>query len=254
MPDLSGKVAIVTGAAKGIGRACAVELARAGASLVLAGIRENTMTEVRAEISALTSFEFLIVQTNVAKWEDAKRLADETIERFGRIDILINNAGVHPLKADGTRYDFLEIDDAAWDAVMNVNLRGQFNCAKAVAPVMMKQRSGKIVNLSSNTALTGLVGSAVYCASKAGVMGLTRELARELGPYNINVNCVAPGLTMTPMNESLTPEAIEAAVARTSLKRAGQGVDIARVILSFLQDDLFATGQTLVVDGGSVMQ
>ena len=118
---------------------------------------------------------------------------------------------------------------------------------------MMKQRSGKIVNLSSNTALTGIVGSAVYCASKAGIMGLTRELARELGPYNINVNCVAPGLTMTPMNATISAEAVEAAVARTSLKRAGQAVDIARIILSFLQDDLFATGQTVVVDGGAFM-
>jgi 3-oxoacyl-[acyl-carrier protein] reductase len=252
MIDLSGKVAIVTGAAKGIGRATAVELARAGAKVVLAGVRESSMTDVKKDVGALTG-EHLIVQTNVAKWEDAKRLADKTVEKFGRIDLLVNNAGVHPLKSDGNRYEFLEIDDDAWDAVMNVNLRGQFNCVKAVAPVMITQRSGKIVNLSSNTALTGIVGSAVYCASKAGVMGLTRELARELGPYNINVNCVAPGLTMTPMNESMTAEAVEAAIARASLKRAGQGVDIARVILSFLQDDLFATGQTVVVDGGSFM-
>lgn len=252
MADLSGKVAIVTGAAKGIGRATAVELARAGASLVLAGVREGSMTEVTEEVDALGR-EFLVVQTDVAKWEDAKRMAGKTVERFGRVDILINNAGVHPLKADGNRFDFLEIDDAAWDAVINVNLKGQFNCAKAVAPIMMEQRSGKIVNLSSNTALTGMVGSAVYCASKAGVMGLTKELARELGPYNVNVNCIAPGLTMTPMNATVSGEFLEAAVARTSLKRAGQGVDIARVILSFLQDDLFATGQTVVVDGGSFM-
>jgi 3-oxoacyl-[acyl-carrier protein] reductase len=252
MNDLSGKVAVVTGAAKGIGRATAIELAKAGARLVLAGAREGSMTDVKNEVGEITE-EFLVVQTDVSQWEDARRMAEKTVERFGRIDILVNNAGIHPLKPDGNRFEFLEIDDAAWDAVINTNLKGQFNCAKAVAPVMMKQRSGKIVNLSSNTALTGMVGSAVYCASKAGVMGLTRELARELGPYNVNVNCVAPGLTLTPMNASLTPGAIKAAVDRTSLKRAGQGVDIARVILSFLQEDLFATGQTVVVDGGSFM-
>jgi 3-oxoacyl-[acyl-carrier protein] reductase len=119
--------------------------------------------------------------------------------------------------------------------------------------LVKEQRSGKIVNLSSNTALTGIVGSAVYCASKAGIMGLTKALARELGQYGITVNCVAPGLTMTPMNDAMSSETIEAAIARTSLKRAGQAVDIARVILSFLQDGLFATGQTVVVDGGSFM-
>jgi 3-oxoacyl-[acyl-carrier protein] reductase len=252
MFDLSGQVAIITGAAKGIGRATAVELARAGAKVVLAGVRESSMIEVKDEVSALTG-EYMVVRTDVAKWEDAARMVDKTIERFGRIDILVNNAGIHPLKKDGTRFDLLEIGDADWDTVVNVNLKGQFNCMKAVAPVMMKQRSGKIVNLSSNTALTGIVGSAVYCASKAGIMGLTREVARELGPHNIIVNCVAPGFTLTPMNASLTDEAADAAVARTSLKRAGQATDIARVILSFLQDNLFTTGQTVVVDGGAFM-
>ena len=252
MSGLSGQVAIVTGAAKGIGRATAVELARAGAKVVLAGVRESSMTEVREEVAALTG-EFPIVQTDVAKWGDAAALADKSVERFGRIDILVNNAGIHPLKKDGTRFSLLEISDADWDAVVNVNMKGQFNCAKAVVPFMMKQRSGKIVNLDSNTALTGMVGSAVYCASKAGIMGLTRELARELGPYNINVNCIAPGLTMTPMNATVSSDDVEAAIARTSLKRAGQAIDIARMILFFLQDNLFATGQTVVVDGGSFM-
>jgi len=252
MFDLSGQVAIVTGAAKGIGRATAVELTRAGARVVLAGIREGSMADVVAEVTALSG-EYLTVRADVARWEDAARMAHTTVETFGRIDILVNNAGIHPVKEDGNRLDFLEIDDNDWDVVVGVNLKGQFNCAKAVAPFMMKQRSGKIVNLSSNTALTGIVGSVAYCASKAGVQGLTRAMARELGPYNIIVNCIAPGFTMTPMNEKLSPEAVEAAIARTSLKRAGQAVDVARLILSFLQDDLFATGQTVVVDGGSFM-
>jgi len=252
MFDLSGQVAIVTGAAKGIGRATAVELAKAGTKLVLAGVRESSMTEVTEEVGSFTG-EYLVVQTDVAKWEDADRMARKTAERFGRIDILVNNAGIHPVKEDGNRQEFLEIDDDSWDEVVGVNLKGQFNCAKAVAPFMMKQHSGKIVNLSSNTALTGIIGSVAYCASKAGVQGLTRAIARELGPHNIVVNCIAPGFTMTPMNAKMSPEAMEAAIARTSLKRAGQAVDVARVIVSFLQDDLFATGQTIVVDGGSFM-
>lgn len=252
MFDLSGQVAIVTGAAKGIGRATAVELAKAGAKLVLAGVREASMAEVKREIDALAC-EYLVVQTDVAQWEDAARMAQKTVERFGRIDILVNNAGIHPVKEDGNRFDFLDIDDDAWNHVVGVNLKGQFNCAKAVAPFMMKQHSGKIVNLSSNTALTGIIGSVAYCASKAGVFGLTRAMARELGPHHIVVNCIAPGFTMTPMNEKMSPEAMEAAIARTSLKRAGQAIDVARVIVSFLRDDLFATGQTVVVDGGAFM-
>jgi len=252
MFDLSGQVAIVTGAAKGIGRATAIELAKAGTKLVLAGVRAASMAEVTKEVASYTG-EYLVVQTDVAQWKDADRMAHKTAERFGRIDILVNNAGIHPLKEDGNRLDFLEIDDSNWNEVVGVNLKGQFNCAKAVAPFMMKQHSGKIVNLSSNTALTGIIGSVAYCASKAGVLGLTRAIARELGPHNIVVNCIAPGFTMTPMNERLSPGAVEAAIARTSLKRGGQAIDVARVILSFLQDGLFATGQTIVVDGGSFM-
>ncbi len=252
MNELKGKVAIVTGAAKGIGRATSVELAKAGARVVLAGVRESSMTDVKREVEE-TKAEALIVQTDVSKWEDAQRMVKKALERFGRIDILVNNAGIHPLGKNGERLTTLEVDDAGWDLVINTNLKGQFNCAKAVMPVMMDQKYGRIVNLSSNTALTGIVGSAPYCASKAGIMALTRVLARELGPYNVTVNCIAPGLTMTPMNEPMPAEVIEMAKARISLGRAGQAVDIARAILCFVQDDLFATGQTLVVDGGSFM-
>jgi 3-oxoacyl-[acyl-carrier protein] reductase len=252
MNDLKGKVAIVTGAGKGIGRATSVELAKAGARVVLAGVRESSMADVKREVEEAKA-EALIVQTDVSKWEDAQRMVKIALERFGRIDILVNNAGIHPLGKNGERLTTLEVDDAGWDLVINTNLKGQFNCAKAVMPVMMKQKYGRIVNLSSNTALTGIVGSAPYCASKAGIMALTRVLARELGPYNVTVNSIAPGLTLTPMNEPMPPEVIEMAKARISLGRAGQAVDIARAILCFVQDDLFATGQTLVVDGGSFM-
>ncbi len=180
-------------------------------------------------------------------------MAKAAVEKFGRIDILINNAGIHPMGKGGARLTTLEVDDDGWDVVVNTNMKGQFNCAKAVMPVMMAQQYGRIVNMSSNTALTGIVGSAPYCASKAGIMALTRVWARELGPYNVTVNCIAPGLTLTPMNEPMPPELIAAAKARISLGRAGQAVDIALAILCFVQDDLFATGQTLVVDGGSFM-
>jgi 3-oxoacyl-[acyl-carrier protein] reductase len=175
-------------------------------------------------------------------------------ETFGRIDVLVNNAGIAAAtKESSWHMPTLELDDAEWDGVLNVNLKGQFHCAKAVMPQMMEQKDGAIINLSSTTAFTPGVGSAAYIASKAGIMALTRVLAKELGSYNIRVNCVAPGFTITPMQGSMPQEAIDMVAKMIPLGRPGYPADIAQAILFFASDGLFITGQTLIVDGGSTM-
>jgi 3-oxoacyl-[acyl-carrier protein] reductase len=252
MIALGGKVAIVTGAGRGIGRGTALELAKAGAKLVLAGIRENSIEKVKREIEGMGR-EVIAIQTDISKWEDAQRMAKRAMENFSRIDILVNNAGIHPQNEQNLRFNTLEIGDSDWDLVIDTNLKGPFNCSKAVIPYMISQRYGRIVNVSSVTGLTGQVGSSPYCASKAGIMALTKVLAGEFGQYNITVNCVAPGLTMTAMNENLPPDVFKMFVAKIPLGRAGQPIDIARAVLCFVQDDLFITGQTIVADGGSTM-
>jgi len=252
MAELRGRVAIVTGAGQGIGRGTALELAKAGANLALADINGQTIEKVKREVEEIGA-EALTVQMDVSKWPDAQRLAKSTMDRFGRIDILVNNAGIHPQNEQNLRFGTLEISEAEWDLVLNVNLKGEFNCSKAVIPHMVSRRYGRIVNVSSVTGLTGQVGSAPYCASKAGIMALTKVMAREFGQHNITVNSIAPGLTMTAMNANVPPELLEVWIGGTSLARAGQPADMAHAILSFVQEDLFVTGQTLVVDGGYTM-
>jgi 3-oxoacyl-[acyl-carrier protein] reductase len=251
--SLAGKVVIVTGAGKGIGRGTAVEFAKAGAKVVLVGGRPESIEEVKKEISAFSDKTVTAV-ADVSKWDDVRKMARKTIETFGRIDVLVNNAGIAAAtKAASWNMPTLELDDDEWDGVMNVNLKGQFHCAKAVMPQMMEQKDGAIINLSSTTAFRPGVGSAAYIASKAGIMALTRVLAKELGGYNIRVNCVAPGLTITPMQNSMPKEAIDMASKMIPLGRPGYPADIAKAILFFASDGLFATGQTLVVDGGGTM-
>lgn len=252
MGDFEGKVAIVTGAGRGIGRGTALTLAKAGARLSLVGIGEESIGKVKIEIEAMGR-EAIAVQTDISKWADAQRMAKTVMETYGRIDLLVNNAGVHPQNEQNLRFSTFEIDDAHWDFVMNTNVKGPFNICKAVIPHMIDQQFGRIVNVSSSTGLTGKVGSAPYCASKAGIMALTKVLATEFGRHNITVNCVAPGLTMTAMNENVPPDTLKMWIGNTALGKAGQPEDIARAILCFLQEESFVTGQTLVVDGGSTM-
>jgi 3-oxoacyl-[acyl-carrier protein] reductase len=249
---LKGKVAIVTGAGKGIGRGTALEFAKGGASVALVGARPESIGQVKEEIAAL-GHDAVAILADVSKWEDVLRMARQVKETFGRIDILVNNAGIASTKTASWHMPTLEIDGDEWDGVLAVNLKGQFHCAKAVMPFMMEQRSGAIINISSTTGLVPAVGSAPYCASKAGIMALTKVLARELGSYNIRVNCVAPGLTITPMQDAMPKEAIDAVAKMIPLGRAGLPADIARAILFFASDGLFVTGQTLIVDGGGTM-
>ncbi len=257
---LKDKIAIVTGAGQGIGRAIALEFAKAGAKVVLAEIREDTTERVRKEIEGMGK-EVLAVPTDVSRRTDVKRMVEKTIERFGQVDILVNNAGIAPKRMipgkGGVRISFSEMDDEHWDSVMNTNLKGVFYCCQAVIPFLIKQRSGKIVNISSVTGLTGGAGSpasAAYCSSKAGVICLTKVLARELAPYNINVNNVAPAGILTDLSGASSPETLEGIRRNTPLGRFGKPEDIARGVL-FLASVAggYMTGETMLIDGGRVM-
>ncbi len=252
MNEFTGKIAIVTGAGTGVGKAAALELAKAGAKVVLAGRTEAALAAVKAEIEA-SGGEAVAIKTDVSKWVDADNMAKQTVDTFGRIDILVNNAGIASTRKAQLHPSTLDVDDEEWDGVINTNLKGQFNCAKAVMPFMMKQKRGWIVCVSSTTGLSGAVGTAAYCASKAGIMAMSKVLARELGRYNIRVNCVAPGLTMTPMQDGSDPKETAMVAKMIALGRVGEAVDVARAILYFASEDLFVTGQTLVVDGGGTM-
>jgi 3-oxoacyl-[acyl-carrier protein] reductase len=251
--DLSGKVAIVTGAGQGIGRGVALKLAEAKAKVVLAGRHEQTLCQVQGEIQALGGVATFI-RTDVSQSAEAKRMARHALDTFGRVDILVNNAGIASTGKASWQMSTVDLPEEDFDGVLAVNLKGQFNCLKAVIPSLVKQRSGRIVNLSSTTGLTGAVGSAAYCASKAGIMAMTKVVARELGPYNICVNCVAPGLTLTPMQDGVPPELIAMVEKTLPLRRAGKEMDIAHVVLFLVSDELFMTGQVLIVDGGGTMQ
>ena len=254
--ELKGKVAVVTGGGQGIGKAITLELAKAGANLVVADIREDTVGMVKKEIEEMGR-EALAIRVDVTQSEDAERMIKKTVERFGRVDILVNNAGISPKGKGGVPIKFLEIDDQLWDTVMDVNLKGVFHCSKAVMPLMIKQRSGKIVNMGSIAGLTGGAGgpaSAAYCVSKAGVICLTKVLARELAQYNVNVNAIAPGRILTEMATTTSAEANEESKKATPLGRFGKPVDVARLVLFLVQESGdFMTGETVVIDGGRVM-
>lgn len=255
--ELKGKVAIVTGAGQGIGKAIALELAKGGGNLALTDIREDTIGKVREEIEGMGR-EVLVIRMDVSKWEDAEGMAKRVMERFGRIDILVNNAGIAPKGKGGVQLRISDIGEEDWDAVMDVNLKGVFNCSKAVMPFMINQRAGKIVNMGSLAGLTGGAvsrSSAPYCVSKAGVMCLTKVLARELAQYNINVNTVAPGRIVTAMTEIIDLESQEEAKRQTPLGRFGMPIDVARAVLFLVSESgNYITGETMVIDGGRTMR
>lgn len=251
--SLQGKIAIVTGAGKGIGQATALALADAGARVVLAGHREASIHEVQEEITRKGG-ESLAVRTDVSKWDDTAEMVRVVLEKFGRIDILVNNAGVDKIDPSGRMFTILDMEDADWDMVLGVNLKGQFHCAKAVMPAMMNQKWGRIVNISSSLGFTAGFGTAPYCASKAGIINFTKMLARQMGPYNVCVNCVAPGMVRTPMQQYTPKEHFEMVAKMVPLGRVAEASDIAHVILFFCSEPLMVTGQTLVVDGGGTMR
>ena len=246
--QIEGKVAFVTGASRGIGRAIALTLAEAGADVAVnyAG-NAAAAEEVAAEIRKMGR-RALILQGDVSQTEAAALMLDAVIAEFGRCDILVNNAGI---TRDGLLMRMKEED---WDAVLNTNLKGVFNCTKAALKYMMKQRAGKIVNIASVVGIMGNAGQANYAAAKAGCIGFTKSVAKEVASRGITVNAVAPGLIATDMTSVLPDKVIEEMAAGIPLKRAGQPVDVAKAVLFLVSDDAaYITGQTLNVDGGMVM-
>jgi len=251
MNELKGKVAIVTGAAQGLGAEYAERLAQAGVSVVVADARRADATVERVR---LAGHEVHAVQVDISDPADVRRMVEETVARFGSLDILINNAAI---AADLQLKPFLEIQSDDWDKVMAVNARGTFECIKAAAVPMMKQRSGKIVNVASTTYFKGAPRMMHYVASKGAVIGITRVASRELGEYGITINCIAPGLTMTePLRDKgqFGGAAYEANINSRSIRREQVASDLTGAMLFFASSRSdFITGQTLVVDGGNFM-
>jgi len=245
--ELQGQVAMVTGAGRGIGRAIALELASAGADLVLCARTPAQLEEVAGEVRTLGR-QALVAPADVSKATDVESVVEQALGRFGRIDILVNNAGI-------TRDSvLLRMKEEAWDEVMDINLRSAFLCTRAVSKGMLKQRSGRIVNITSVIGLMGNAGQANYAASKAGLVGFTRSVARELASRGVTVNAVAPGYIQTEMTRDLPAKAREWILERVPMGFLGEPEDVARVV-RFLSapQTRYVTGQVLNVDGGMVM-
>jgi 3-oxoacyl-[acyl-carrier protein] reductase len=242
-----GKVAVVTGGGKGIGLAVTKRLASEGAKLVIAG-RDQAALESAAEGVRAAGGDALAVVADTSKAGEAERLCDETLKAYGRADILVNNAGV---TRDGL---LLRMSDEDWDVVLDTNLKGAFRCIRAFARPMLKQRSGRIVNVSSVIGLIGNAGQANYAASKAGLLGLTKSVAKELASRHITVNAVAPGFIETAMTQGLGEKVREGLAAQIPLGRLGSPEDVAQAVAFLCSEDAaYVTGQVLPVDGGMVM-
>ena len=243
------KVAIITGAARGLGRAYAQRFARDGYKVVVADLNYTQAEAVREELIA-DGGTAIATRTDVSLESSAQECAAQSLAAFGRIDVLINNAAI---SADLRLRPFWEIGVDEWDRVIGVNIRGTWLMMKAVAPAMQAQRSGSIINISSNTFVAGRPGFLHYVASKGAVVGMTRSAARELGEYNIRVNCILPGLTMTEVSEQPNgPERFEELLKSQSLKRLEVPDDLVGTAAFLASDDSgFMTGQGLIVDGGN---
>ncbi len=244
---LSEKVAVITGASRGIGRLIAVDLARRGARVVVSARNVEALDSLVAEITA-GGGEALAVAADVAVAADADGLLAAAVQRFGRVDILVNNAGI---TRDGL---LLRMKEEDWDAVLDTNLKGAFLCTRAAAKVMSKQKYGRIINISSVVGEMGNPGQANYCASKAGLLGLTKSVARELARRNITVNAVTPGFIVTDMTDALPEKARDELVSQIPLGRLGKPEDIAFCVAFLASDQAgYITGQVLGVNGGMYM-
>lgn len=246
--NFAGKTAVVTGGSRGLGRAVCLELARGGANVALCYAGNETAASETVTACEALGAKALAVRCNVADAGEVKALMNAALQSFGRIDILVNNAGI---TRDGLLMMMKEDD---FDAVISANLKGTFLCMKAVSRQMVKQRYGRIVNLSSVVGLRGNAGQVNYAASKAGVIGMTKSLAKELAGRNITVNAVAPGFIETDMTAALPEAARAAALGSIPMARLGAPEDVARAV-SFLASDeaAYITGQVLAVDGGMSM-
>ncbi len=241
----TGKVALVTGASRGIGRAIALELAQLGTDIAFNHYQDpdgarDTEAEIKTKGRKVISFD-----TDVSSLAETKKIVAEAVKALGRLDILVNNAGIN---RDAVSWKMTEED---WDRVLAVDLKGCFNYCRTVIPHFRQQKAGKIVNIASINALRGKFGQANYSAAKAGVIALTKTLAKELGRDNINVNCVAPGLILTDMTEKMPPAAKEQALAEISLGRPGLPEDVAMTVAFLCSEGArHITGEVIKVDGG----
>ncbi len=252
MDRLRNKVAIVTGGARGIGAAFAETMAAEGARVVVADVLDGNATVESIEKAQGRA---IYCKTDVTSKDSVAAMVADTMKAFGTIDVLVNNAG---LFAHLQKRSFLEIDGEEWNRVMAVNVRGTFECAKAVAPVMIENKKGKIVNIASGTVFKGLPNLLHYVSSKGAVVAMTRSMARELGQHNICVNAIAPGLTMSEqiaIDPQWTGQASAGNIASRAIQREQMPADIVGTLLYLASDDSnFVTGQTIPVDGGSVMR
>ena len=243
---LENKVTVITGAGSGIGKETALLFAKEGAKVVVADVNEKAGEETVVEIKK--NGEGFFVKLDVSNREQSKQMVKTALEKYGRIDILINNAGI-------VQDAFVsKMTEEQWDKVININLKGVFNCTQAVVEVMMNQGSGVIINTSSIVGLYGNVGQVNYAATKAGLIGMTKTMAKELGRKGIRVNAVAPGFITTPMTSNVPEKILEMMKEKTPLRRLGEAKDVAYAYLYLASDEArFVTGAVLCVDGGLII-
>lgn len=244
--DLKGKTAIVTGASRGIGKAIALRLAELGANIVV-NYRSTPVDDLILEIEKM-GVKAIAIKADVSKFDEAEKLVKETVETFGTLDILINNAGI---TKDALVMRMKEED---FDSVINVNLKGAFNTIRHASGIMFRKRTGRIINITSVVGIIGNAGQTNYSSAKAGLIGMTKSLAKELGSRGITVNAVAPGFIGTDMSDKLSDKQKEAMIGSIPLKRVGSTEDVANLV-AFLVSDMatYITGQVINVDGGMVM-
>ena len=244
---LEGKVALVTGASRGIGRAVAIQLAQSGADVAVNYSGSEAAAQETVDAILALGRKAIKIKANVANAEEVAAMVEETHKTFGHIDILVNNAGI---TRDGL---LMRMKDEDFDAVIDINLKGVYLVTKAVSKIMMKQRAGHIINMTSVVGLMGNAGQANYAASKAGLIGFTKSVAREVAARGVRVNAIAPGFIESDMTDAIPEKMKDAMIAQVPMKRIGQAEEVAEVA-AFLASQEYLTGQTIAIDGGMTMQ